>query len=126
MKQTIIKAEVRALLKTLKEYEAKKKPQEKRSASEPAQKREEKKSKTEPRPVSVVSVKDEVARIEDNIRPRAKAKSSARSTSDVEIGNITLNNRTDRDYWDAQRTNEIRAQLVLRGTSKRDWIHKET
>ena len=39
MKQTITKAEVRALLKTLKEYEAKKKSQEKRSASEPAQKR---------------------------------------------------------------------------------------
>ncbi len=35
-KQTVTQAEMRALLKTVKEYEAKKKFQEKRSASEPS------------------------------------------------------------------------------------------
>ena len=96
----------------MKESEARRKAQATRSTSEPVEKRQGKKGKTEPRPVSIVSVRDEVARIEDNIRPKAKAKARARSSSDVEISTGTLNNNTDYDYWNAQSPNEIIAQFI--------------
>ena len=137
-----------ALLRTVKKYEAEKRNQAKRSASEPAAKKGDKKNKTEPRPVSVVSVKDEVARVEDNIKPKEKVKArarSARSRSDevetarpptakakakarprndddiVVAGNVTLNNNADRDYWNGASANEIKNQHMLRGIPYHHW-----
>ncbi len=97
----------------------------------------------------MVSVEDEVARIEDNIKPQEKAKakarsarsrsddvetarpptaqSTARSSNDNDIvlpGNVTLNNNADRQYWNEASANEIKNQLTLRRVPVDQWEGK--
>ena len=60
-----------------------------------------------------------VAQPSPKAAPKAKAK--ARADSEGFTGTTTLNNNTNRAYWEQSSPNEMRNQLVLRGIDRKIW-----